>query len=193
SEAATAQAITATEVRVPQITRESTSKPVTVVPRGWAADGGCWVPKRTPSDPVSAKPWGASSGASRAVSSRRPSSTRPVTSMPRCRPTLLRRWLRIGRRRYQGARRRSATWLASAARPVAPGSPSPTGSGFERVTSVPHSRVDERGDHVDHEVRERDDHGQHHDDALHGDVVAGLHVLGEHVSQPVPLEGGLGE
>ncbi len=55
-EAATAQTITATAVRVPQITRESTSKPVTVVPSGWAADGGRWVPKASPSAAVSAKP-----------------------------------------------------------------------------------------------------------------------------------------
>ena len=48
--------MTATAVRVPQITRESTSKPVTVVPSGWAADGGCWVPKGVPSAAVWAKP-----------------------------------------------------------------------------------------------------------------------------------------
>ena len=86
---------------------------------------------------------------------RTPVSTRPATSMPRCRPTLCRSWWTTGSRVQQAAAcgRRSA------------------------VISVPHPRVDERGDDVDDEVGQRDDHREQGDDALHGDEVAGLQVL----------------
>lgn len=41
SDATTARQITATAVRVPQMTRLRTSNPETVVPSRCAADGGC--------------------------------------------------------------------------------------------------------------------------------------------------------
>ena len=59
--------------------------------------------------------------------------------------------------------------------------------------SVPDPRVDERGDDVDDEVRERHDHGEQHDDALHGDEVAGIEVLDELEAEALPLEGLLGQ
>ena len=53
-DARTAATITSTAVRVPQMTRLITSKPLTVVPHGWADDGACWVPKFTPASAVCA-------------------------------------------------------------------------------------------------------------------------------------------
>ena len=49
-ERTTARRITSTAVRVPKMTRDSTSVPPTVVPNQWAAEGASWLPKRTPPD-----------------------------------------------------------------------------------------------------------------------------------------------
>src|SRR6478609_10346287 len=114
--------------------------------------------------------------------------TRPVTSMPRCSPTLCRSWCTTGRRFHHATRPRSGT-TAGAGPPV----PGPAGTTVSATMSVPHPRVDERRDDVDEEVRDRDDHGHEHDDPLHGDEVARLEVLGELEAEPLPLERRLGE
>ena len=59
--------------------------------------------------------------------------------------------------------------------------------------SVPHSRVDERGDDVHDEVDDGHNDGDEDHDALHGHEVAGLEVVGQHESQSLPFEGGLGQ
>ena len=41
--------MTLTAVWEPQMTRENTSYPPTVVPQMWAALGACWAPNRPPS------------------------------------------------------------------------------------------------------------------------------------------------
>src|SRR5699024_3400030 len=60
-------------------------------------------------------------------------------------------------------------------------------------TSVPHSGIDEGGEDVDDEVRDRDDDGEEHDDPLHGHEVAGGEVFGELEAEPLPSEGRLRE
>src|SRR5687767_4304955 len=112
-------------------------------------------------------------GANTAMKMKSAVSTRPAMSMPRWSPTLCRSWCTTGMRS-----RRSRFGGRTA---------------MSVVMSVPHPRVDERRDDVDDEVGERDDHGEQCDDALHGDEVAGLEVLGEHESEALPLEGRLGE
>src|SRR5699024_5540095 len=67
-DAATAATMTATAVRVPQITREKTSNPETVVPQIVVEEGGCWVLKDPGSAEVCAHEYGALIGANSAVS-----------------------------------------------------------------------------------------------------------------------------
>src|SRR4051812_23976815 len=113
-----------------------------------------------------------------------PISTRPATSMPRCRPTLCRSWWTTGSCR-QDRRRRAGTAAAAVSGEAV------SGEAVSReavAISVPHPGVDERGDDVDDEVGDRDDHRQQGDDALDGDEVAGLQVLEELEAQPLPLE-----
>jgi len=45
-ESSTATTMTISAVRVPQMTRESTSYPPTVVPSRWSPPGGTWAPNR---------------------------------------------------------------------------------------------------------------------------------------------------
>src|SRR5690242_15597891 len=94
--------------------------------------------------------------------------TRPTTSIPRCRPTLWRSWWTTGRR-SQRERLREVSDAVD--------------------ISVPHSRVEEGRDDVDHEVGECDDHREQHHHALHGDEVACLQVVHELEAEAFPLEG----
>src|SRR5680860_281108 len=61
------------------------------------------------------------------------------------------------------------------------------------VISVPHSRVDDRGNDVHDEVGQGNDHGEQGHDALNGHEVAGLDELDEHEAEALPLEGRLGQ
>src|SRR3954454_18293021 len=174
--------MTASAVRVPQMPRDSTSYPPTVVPSRWSDEGGAWAPN----GPLASRSWlylyGASSGAKIAVSTNRPVSTSPAISMPRCRPTLCRTWWTTGSWRQPRRRR----WVSGAV----------VDEVAEEVAvamSVPHPGVDERGDDVDDEVGDGDDDRQHGHDALHRDEVPGGEVLGQLEAQPLPFEGGLGQ
>src|SRR5690606_20779336 len=150
--------ITSRAVCAPQMTRESTSKPDTVVPSGFRAFGACWVPKDTPSGVCCcAQVYGASTGASTATAMNTTVIARPVTSIPRCSPTLCRSCEITGTRSLQCFLRTGAAARAEV-----------FGVGRSFVISVPHPRIDERGDDVDDEVRHGHHHGDHHDDALHG-------------------------
>src|SRR5699024_11642479 len=78
--------MTATAVRVPQITREKTSNPDTVVPQILVEDGGCWVPKEPNSAEVCAHVYGAINGAKSAVIKTPMVMIKPAISIARCRP-----------------------------------------------------------------------------------------------------------
>src|SRR6476619_1224293 len=108
-----------------------------------------------------------------AVNTKIPVSTRPTTSMPRCRPTLCRSWCTTGRLRQ---RRRGGALPASSTVAI----------------SVPHPGVDHGGDDVDDEVRQGDDDRQQGDPALHGAEVARLQVVRALEAPPLPLERRLG-
>src|SRR5690606_3100228 len=188
-EHAIAAMITSSAVCAPQITRESTSKPDTVVPSRLMSFGACLVPNEMPSAVCCcAHEYGASRGAATATTTKRTVITRPVISIPRCRPTLCRSCEMTGIRSVQCRLRTGAAASASVF-----GVGMSSGDDGVRVISVPHPRVDERGDDVDDEVRDGHDDGDHDDDPLHGDEVARLQVLGEHEAQALPFEGGLGQ
>src|SRR5213595_3459038 len=111
-------------------------------------------------------------GARTVQSRKKPVSTSPLMSMPRCRPTLLLTWEMTG---------------------------SPDRKDFFRpeivavLMSVPHSRVDQRGDDVHDEVGECDDDCQQHHDALDRHEVPGVQVLDQLVAKALPFESGLGK
>src|SRR5699024_991308 len=94
--------MTATAVRVPQITREKTSNPETVVPQILVEDGGCWVPKDPNSAEGCAKVYGASNGAKSAVIKNPMVMIKPAISIARCGPAARMTSLIIGKR-FQGA------------------------------------------------------------------------------------------
>ena len=104
-----AQMITSSAVWAPQITRDSTSKPLTVVPRRFVAFGGCCVPKSWPFTDCCAQLYGARSGAKIAVRMNRLSSTRPAMSIPRWRPMLCRSCETTGMRSASGRLRGADT------------------------------------------------------------------------------------
>src|SRR5699024_4509543 len=101
-DAATAAIITATAVRVPQITREKTSNPETVVPQILVSDGGCWVPKEPNSAEVCAQEYGAINGAKMAVMINPMVKIRPAISIARCSPAERMTSLIMGRRFQRG-------------------------------------------------------------------------------------------
>src|SRR4051794_21637061 len=131
--------------------------------------GGCCAPNDPCASRSCAKPYGAISGAKMATRMNSAVRTKPVTSMPRWRPTLWRSWWTTGIR----SRRRRF--------------------GVDAAMSVPHPRVDERGDDIHHEVGQGDDDREQHHHALDGDEVAGLHVMHQLEAEPFPLERRLGE
>src|SRR5690606_28254470 len=192
-EHAMAAMITSSAVWAPQSTRESTSKPETVVPSGFRPFGACCVPNEMPSAVCCcAQEYGAINGASTAMTMNSPVMTRPVTSIPRCRPTLCRSCESTGTFSLQCFLRGGT---AASADVCGVGISSwescpPTGS-RTFLMSVPHPRVDERRDDVDDEVGHRDDDGDHHDDSLNSHEVARLQVFGEHEADPLPFERGL--
>src|SRR5690242_1967658 len=106
-------------------------------------------------------------------------SASPSTSMNRCSPMLCRRCEITGMRSRSG-------FLRDEMRVGEGGgaSTSTVGAAGSVDISVPHPRVDERGDDVDDEVRQSDDDRDHDDDALHGDEVAGFDVLRQHEADP---------
>ena len=99
--------------------------------------------------------------------------TRPVTSMPRCRPTLCRSWWTTGSRRQLNAAARGAVAVRAHQYLTRGSMRAAMMSTMKLVT--------------------RDDHGEQGDDALHGDEVARLEVLDELEAEALPLEGGLGQ
>src|SRR5699024_11127214 len=94
--------MTAMAVRGPQITREKSSNPKTMVPQILVADGGCWVPKEPNSAEVCAHVYGAINGAKSAVIKNPMVMTKPAISIARCRPAERMTSLIIGKR-SQGA------------------------------------------------------------------------------------------
>ena len=111
---------------------------------------------------------------------------RPVISMPFCQPTATRSSLMIGILVQNGV----LVLTLSLVRRSSPGTV--ILSWDVVVISVPHSRVDKRGDDVDEEVDDGHDDGDKDHDALHGYEVTGLQVLGQHEAQALPFEGGFG-
>ena len=79
--------------------------------------------------------------------------TRPVTSMAFCQPTAIFRSRTTGSLPYHGT---GLLTLRSPSR-LSPGTP--TLVAVLSVMSVPHSRIDERADHVNDEVDHGDDDG----------------------------------
>ena len=93
---------------------------------------------------------------------------RPVISMPFCQPTATRSSLMIGILVQNGV----LVLTLSLVRRSSPGTVILSWDAV--VISVPHSRVDKRGDDVDEEVDDGHDDGDKDHDALHGHEVTGL-------------------
>ena len=169
-DAATAATMTATAVRVPQITREKTSNPETVVPQILVEEGGCWVPKDPNSAEVCAHEYGAISGANSAVSKNPMVIINPAINIARCSPADRMTSLIMGKRFHRAVVEECCV--------VA-------------MVLEPHPRVNKRSDNVHDEVGDSNDDRHEHDDALYRHKIACLHVLHENKAQPIPFKSGL--
>src|SRR5438094_10127258 len=134
------------ETRVPQITRDSTSRPTLSVPSRWARPGRARVLARF----CLSGSWGARTGARSAVSAATRSTAAPN-----------------GARRARAARRTTTQRRSGSGRVAV---------GWERAeagSAMADPRVDPAVDEVDHQVAQDEAHGDQQHNALHQRVIAG--------------------